>query len=43
MVTVGIMDLRIADTSSEGDHVLLVQSPTRSFVSAVGFLFCTFI
>lgn len=35
------MDLRIADTSSEGDYVLLVQSPTRSLVSA-GFWFCTF-
>lgn len=33
VVTAGIMDLRIADTSDEGDYVLLVQSPARSLVS----------
>ncbi|KAH0830763.1 hypothetical protein J3R83DRAFT_2245, partial [Lanmaoa asiatica] len=34
VVIAGIMDLFIADTSSEGDYVLLVQSPTRSISSA---------
>ncbi|KAF8559774.1 hypothetical protein OG21DRAFT_1503004 [Imleria badia] len=34
VITACIMDLRVADTSSEGDYVLLVQSPTRSFSSA---------
>ncbi|KAF8447739.1 hypothetical protein L210DRAFT_3527080 [Boletus edulis BED1] len=34
VVTAGITDLRIADTSSEGGYVFLVQSPPRSFSSA---------
>lgn len=33
MVTAGIMDLRIADTSSEGEYVILVQNPARGLVS----------